>query len=413
MGTTTSRRPMADAPSIVPDSAPAPLGDEPDQPAEVLIREARRRQRRRWGFCALALLATVGLVAGLLSVSGGSPPNSAHHGPAAASPGEVAAFVSRAEKGYTGRFVLRYTVKYGVGRRALSGSVEVAQVSKSQWAYFSTPSAQDIHATKSTSAVVERPIGAQPGRYSCERHGATSPWRCISFSTAGMGTNAALLGPYPPTALILGLQNAVVEYSGKLAGVHITPQPAHLVVRDVDARRSTCLAFGSRARPVALVCLAADSVITSYDIPPAVSNVAYSRAELRSWSRHVPSTALALPAQPATTQPVPGTPPCGGSQLGSGVRPELIAIGCATITAYLKDITWAKWNGTELYGLAELYTRNANGTYTSGQVKVALSNPGRFDGSSVFLTLSFTTATGPPRTFADPGESWGWLTSDG
>jgi hypothetical protein len=413
MGTTTSRRPVADVPPIPSHYAPAPLGDEPDQPAEVLIREARHRQRRRWAFCALALIAAVSLVAGLLGALGGSPPTRAHHGPAAASPGEVAAFLSRAEKGFTGRFALGYTVQYGTGRHGLSGSVDVAQISEAQWAYFSTPSAQDIHATKSSSAVFEGPTSDQAGRYSCERYGASSPWRCSSFSTAGMGTNAALLGPYPPTALIHGLQSAIVEYSRKSTGMHVTPQPVYLVVREVDARKSSCLAFGNPARPVALVCLDADNVITSYDIPSAVTGGGYPKAQLRFWSRHVASSALALPARPTTTLPVPGTPPCRGSQVGSGVRPELIAIGCATTTAYLKDITWGKWNGTELYGLAELYTRTGDGTYSSVQVKVGLSNPGRFDGSSDFLTLSFTTATGPPRTLTGPGESWGWLTSGG
>ncbi|MDA8357518.1 MAG: hypothetical protein M0Z95_14765 [Actinomycetota bacterium] len=413
MGTTTGKRSGPGVPRVPPDLAPAPLGDEPEQPAEVLIQEARRRQRRRWAFCALVLIAAVGLVAGLLGALGGSPPTRAHHGPAIASPGEVAAFLSRAEKGFTGRFVLRYTVQYGTGRHALSGAVDVAQISKAQWAYFSTPSAQDIHATKSASAVFARPAREQAGPYSCERYGASSPWRCSSFSTAGMGTNAALLGPYPPTALLLGLQNAIAEYSGKLAGVHVTPQPAHLVVRDVDAHRWSCLAFGKPASPVALVCLDAANLIASYDIPGAVSSIAYTRAELRSRSSTVPRSALALPARPATASPVPGTPPCGRSDAGSGVRPQEIVIGCTTNAGYLKEITWQKWTGTTLDGLAELYTKNADGTFTSAQVKVALSHAGYFDGQVVFRTLSFTTATGPPQTLTDPRESWGSVTPDG
>lgn len=169
-----------------------------------------------------------------------------------------------------------------------------------------------------------------------------------------MGTNAALLGPYPPSALTLGLQSAVVEYSGKLSGEHVTPQPAHLVVRDVDAHKLSCLVFGRPARPA---------------------------------------------------------PPCGGNQVGTGVRPEVIAIGCATSAEYLKDITWEKWTGTGLDGLAELYTRSANGAVSAAQVKIGLSNSGYVRGKLVFRTLSFTTATGPPQTLTVPGASWGWVTS--
>ena len=411
MRTTTSRRPwVLEEPSAPIDPSAAPLGDEPDRPAEVLIREARRRQRRRWAFCALAVVAVIGLVAGLLDALGASPPTGARHGRAVASPGEVAAFLSRAEKGFSGRFVLRYAVQYGTGRHAVSGSVVATQDSKSQ-AYISTPPIADIHAADSSSSVLVNPLGEEAGRYQCGRETAASPWSCSSFSTAGMGTNAELLGPYPPTALILGLQNAVVEYSGKPTGERVAPEPAHLVLRDVDARKLSCLAFGNPAMPVALVCLNAASVITSYHIPRAVSNIAYTTAELRSRSRHVPDAALTLPARPATAAPVPGTPPCGGSQGGSGVRPELIAVGCAAAAAYLEDITWEKRNGAALDGLAELYTRSANGTFTSAQVKIGLSNPGYLGGRLVFRTLSFTTATGPPRTLTVPGESWGWLTS--
>lgn len=389
----------------------APLTHGPGAQTEVLIREARRRQRRRWAFCALALIATIGLVAGLLDALGGSPPTRNHHGQAAASPGEVAAFVSRVEKGFTGQFFSRYAIQYGTGRHAVSGSVVAAQVSETKWAYISTPSAQDIRSAKSTSAVFENPVREPTGRYSCGRQSASSPWTCANFSTALMGTNAALLGPYPPSALTLGLQNAVVAYSGKVSGGHVRPQRAHLVVRDVDAHKLSCLSFGKLAHPVALVCLDAANVITSYDISPDVSNVAYAKAELRSRSSHVPNSVLALPARTATSAPVPGTPPCGENQVGFGVRPEVIEVGCAVNDEYLRDITWEKWTGTVLDGLAERDTRSANGTLTSAQVKIGLSNPGYVRGRFVFRTLSFTTAAGPPQTLTVPGESWGWVTS--
>lgn len=373
------------------------------------MRLARRQCRRRM-FSVLAVVVAVGLVAGLLDAVGGSPPSRAHHGPAAASPGEVAAFVSRAEKGFSGRFALRYAVSYAGSPQAVQGTVASVQQSRTRWAYTSTPSAQDIHARGSASAVFVDPRGEPAGRYSCDRARASASWRCAAFTTAGMGTDAALLGPYPPTALILGLRNAIVEYSGKITGHPIAPQPAHLVARGAGTTRVSCLAFGMSTRPVALVCLDSANLITSYDIPGEVSSIAYTRALLRSRSLHVPHSALVLPTRPATAVPVPGAPPCADSQVGSRVRPEEISIGCTADAAYLKHITWQRWTGGTLYGMAELYTRNADGTITSAQAKVGLSEPGDFEGHVVFRSLSFTTATGPPRTLTNPGERWGWVT---
>jgi hypothetical protein len=91
MGTTTSRKSSeaVERASTLHDPAAAPLGDEPAEVPEVLIREARRRQRRRWAFSALAVAASIGLVAGVLASSGPPRPprrsEGAHegHGPLA------------------------------------------------------------------------------------------------------------------------------------------------------------------------------------------------------------------------------------------------------------------------------------------------------------------------------------------
>ena len=292
MDTTTTRRMVDGTPSRL-DPSPTPLGDAPVDSTEVLIREARRRQRRRWACSALAILVAVGLVTALVGDS--PPPTKTGHGPTIASPGDVAAFLARAEKGSAGQLLLRYSVQYGTGSKSVRGSVVVAQLSKRHWAYLSTPSVTDIHGSGTTSSVFDNPIGAQPGRYFCQRTAAVSPWDCSNFSTAGMGGNAELLGPYPPTALILGLQNAIVEYSGKVTGEHVSPQPAYLVVREVDSRKTSCLAFGKPTNPVALVCLDAANLVASYDIPSAGY---YSKAQLRSESTNVSNTLLALPAVP-------------------------------------------------------------------------------------------------------------------
>ncbi len=48
-------------------ASPAPVADAPVTPAEVLIEEARRRQRRRWAGCLLVAALVGALVAGLLA----------------------------------------------------------------------------------------------------------------------------------------------------------------------------------------------------------------------------------------------------------------------------------------------------------------------------------------------------------
>lgn len=91
MGATTRRRsPELDAHAPVPsDAPPAPVADDPGEQTEVLIREARRRQRRRWGFFALVLAAAAVLAGVLVSSAPPRPPGrdggvqGGGHGPSA------------------------------------------------------------------------------------------------------------------------------------------------------------------------------------------------------------------------------------------------------------------------------------------------------------------------------------------
>jgi len=239
--------------------------------------------------CAVAALlasAIAGIAVGCAATHGSArqgPPASASDGPAIASPAEVAAFLARAEKGFAGRLLLRYAVWYATGPQAARGSVVVAQLSGARWAYFSTP---DV-TTGTSSAVFMNPAGAPAGLYFCQRPAAAAPWRCAHVVAQAMGTLCELLCPYPPPALILGLQNAIAIPIGR---------PAYLVIPEAGARTSSCLAFGRSASPVALVCLNQAGVMTSYQIPTDGS--AYVKAELRSYSTTVPGTLLALPARP-------------------------------------------------------------------------------------------------------------------
>jgi hypothetical protein len=242
--------------------------------------------------CAVAALtacAVAGIVVGCAATHGPArqgPPARASHGPAIASPAEAAAFLARAEKGFARRLLLRYAVWYTTGPQAARGSVVVAQLSPTRWVYFSTPEVTDMHGT-GTSAVFMNPASEPAGWYFCQRPAAASPWSCADMSAAAMGTRGELLGPYPPQALILGLQNAIALPIGR---------PAYLVIRQAGSRTSSCLAFGRPASPVALVCLNQAGVMTSYQIP--IADGYYVKADLRSYSTSVPGALLALPARP-------------------------------------------------------------------------------------------------------------------
>jgi hypothetical protein len=95
MGTTTSRRrqEVLVDPSRPTDPPPGPVRDAPVQPPKILIKAARRRQRRRWAVTLLVIAAIAGLVAGLLaSVPPSGPTRPASHageGPSTSPPSNL------------------------------------------------------------------------------------------------------------------------------------------------------------------------------------------------------------------------------------------------------------------------------------------------------------------------------------
>ncbi len=80
VGESSGRQPPAAASSVPVDDAP--VTDAPVAPAEVLIEEARRRQRRRWAACLVVVALVGALVAGLLASLPPSHPTRPASGPA-------------------------------------------------------------------------------------------------------------------------------------------------------------------------------------------------------------------------------------------------------------------------------------------------------------------------------------------
>jgi hypothetical protein len=111
-----------------------------------------------------------------------------------------------------------------------------------------------------------------------------------------MGTTSDLLGPYPPQALLRGLQNTAETYTGEPAPPAAQPQRAFLLTRRLAGQTLHCLGFGPASHPLGTVCLEPDGVIASYDLPGALSSIAYQTATLRTYSPQVENGTFTLPA---------------------------------------------------------------------------------------------------------------------
>jgi hypothetical protein len=272
---------------------------------EALIEEARARQRRRRRRVALAvLLAGGGAIGSLLASRGGD----VHRGsaPTAASPGAIRAFLAEARRGAGSAFSgsYRLAVRYSsVLTRSLE--IRVEQRSSDLFSYQETPSfflsesGTPISHSYAVFLGIHGPPGPQ-GTYACAQARRLSRWSCLGpYTDIGMSGNEELLGPYPPQALLLGLENAVAAYTG---GVLIAPpvhrEPASLVQARHAGQSVRCLRFGPSAHTVGEACLDSDGVIAYYDIPQNVTSGAWRQATLLSYSHRVPGDAFKLPAAP-------------------------------------------------------------------------------------------------------------------
>jgi hypothetical protein len=272
---------------------------------EALIEEARARQRRRRRRVAVVvLLAGAGAIGAFLASGGSDVPRAG--APTAASPGAIEAFLADARRGAGGAFSgsYRLVVRYS-GFLARSLEINVEQRSSDLFSYRETPS---LFLSESGTPVshsyavflgIRGPSGPQ-GTYTCAQARRSSRWSCVGpYPDIGMGGNEELVGPYPPQALLLGLENAVAAYTG---GILIAPpvhrEPAFLVRERHAGQSVRCLRFGPRAHIVGEACLDSDGIIAYYDIPQNVTSGAWRQVTVLSHSRHVPNDAFKLPAAP-------------------------------------------------------------------------------------------------------------------
>lgn len=142
----------------------------------------------------------------------------------------------------------------------------------------------------------------------------------------------------------------------------------------------------------------------------------------------VPNSGLGASEPPLPTAPYCEDPSAGGP----GVQPIAIFFGCATSADNLSAINWLSWSPTMATGIAahdidECRRPNpptdcANSPhYSSFEVEVTLSNPGRVNGRLVFRTITLTTEGQPPEATllycggtrqnhcTVPADSWGFV----
>jgi hypothetical protein len=120
---------------------------------------------------------------------------------------------------------------------------------------------------------------------------------------------------------------------------------------------------------------------------------------------------------------LPEAPPCIAGQAGSGLRPTLIFIGCATSADYLSRLVWTDWTATSaiataLHNVDDCKPNCAQGGYLRFPVRVTLSGPQRQGALTVFHRISVipTTSVGTAETATVPpgtGPVWGWVPDSG
>lgn len=382
---------------------------------DALIEEARAHQRRRRRAIAATVIPGAGAVGALIASAGSSGPEAPP--PTPSLPGPVSAFLAQARRGAAGAFseTYRVTVRCSCHPRGARGhtgrtlTISVRQRSRDAFTYRETPPLLLPEPGRPRNHSSEVFLGgAYPGGprgiYTCDQALSGSGWSCVGPITGlGMGGNEELMGPYPPQALLLGLQNAVEAYRG---GVVIVPprhrQPIAIVGEQLRGRSVRCLQFGTANHPVGHVCLDSHGAIASYSIPENVTSGTWRTATLLRYSSRFGANALTLPAKPtkppAVAEHRAGRPttvrPCRTRQLS--IRTGHSFAGLGTAGAYIR-FTNQSHSTCQMSGWPRVVAVTTTSRRTAFRHQSPINAYGLTSSASHLLT-------GPPVVTLPPGQ---------
>jgi hypothetical protein len=222
-----------------------------------------------------------------------SPPASSR-----ATPKEISAFVSLAEKGLHSEFSATYRT---VDTQRVTGKHVTVTVTALQesWPFSERTDAPAHFKYEQNGQEVFfgalRSSYSLPGDYTCvPAHQST--WSCSQIGDGTIGSY--LIGGYMPLNTLSGLQ--------ALVGGSTYPTLAHgayFSQKTVTGRKLTCLNFPSAKKPRATVCLTTGGVIAYYSSQVGASTEGpLGTTSLVSLSSHVTKGDLTLPAK-ATPSP--------------------------------------------------------------------------------------------------------------
>jgi hypothetical protein len=299
---TVIHTPRAGEAAAAPPSAPRTIRPEvEDQPTEVLFPEAKRRGRRRRWIIGLSIVVLVAAATGLgVALSGNG--SSKHEMRASPSDSYLHAFLTRAQRALNTDFQATYTTDL----EEITGPPKVERV-----AIVQRSSAQFMYANSFPdgleTAFFSYPVGIPRviGKflYICSRDfvPATS-WTCRPV--AGGMSGSMQMSSYLPTAAVDTLEFAIFlhEHPASVQQTLGTVRslPAFRTVKVDGAMKLSCVSFGSASWQWATICLNQAGVLGYVASRPQLSSELDGTTTLRSFSPHVSTRSLSLPAVPQT-----------------------------------------------------------------------------------------------------------------
>jgi hypothetical protein len=217
--------------------------------------------------------------------------------PSRATPKEISAFLSLAQKGFHSEFSATYRT---VDTLSITGRHIPVAVTAVQMSWPLSETLAPAHFKYEQSGGTKVFFGAfrssysVPGEYGQDytcfsEHHAT--WSCSQIGDGTIGS--MLMGAYLPLNTLSGLQALAGGFT-----YPTLPRAAYFSRKIVLGRRLTCLNFPSAKRPRATVCLTAGGIIGYYSSQVRASSEGpLGTTSLVSLSFHVTRAELTLPAK--------------------------------------------------------------------------------------------------------------------